>query len=85
MLEVFDIFVEMFGDPRVPQDDWERPELSRQLHDRVRKWNFNNGHQKIEFKNGGFIRFVSRATARAEAAPSTSTSTTRPSTSPTSR
>lgn len=62
MLEIFDIFVEMFGDPRVPEDDWERPELSRQLHDRVRKWNFNNGHQKIEFKNGGFIRFVSRAT-----------------------
>lgn len=62
MLEVFDIFVDMFGDPRAPEDEWTRPELARQLHGRVRKWNFNNGHQKIEFKNGGFIRFVSRAT-----------------------
>lgn len=58
MLEVFEIFVEMFGDPRLPEDEWPHPEL----HKRVRKFNFNNGHQKIEFASGGFIRFVSRST-----------------------
>ena len=58
MLEIFEIFVEMFGDPRLPEDEWPHPEL----HKRVRKFNFNNGHQKIEFASGGFIRFVSRST-----------------------
>lgn len=58
MLEIFEIFVEMFGDPRLPEDEWPHPEL----HKRVRKFNFNNGHQRIEFASGGFIRFVSRST-----------------------
>lgn len=62
MMEIFDIVVDILGDPRLPEDEWDDPALARQLHPRVKKFRFDNGHLKIEFKNGGFIRFVSRAT-----------------------
>lgn len=58
MLELFEIFVDIFGDPRVAEDEWRFPEI----HDEVTRFCFKNGHEKIEFKSGGFIRFVSRAT-----------------------
>lgn len=57
-LEMFDIFVELFGDPHKPSDEWPYPELNKL----VDKFTFNNGHQKITLKNGGSLRFVARST-----------------------
>ena len=57
-MEMFEIFVELFGDPHRPSDEWPHPEL----HDKVAKFTFVNGHQKITFKNGGSLRFVARST-----------------------
>lgn len=56
MLEVWEIFLNIFGDPRL--SEWEYPEL----HALVERFTLTNGHYGIKLKNGGSISFVSRST-----------------------
>jgi len=57
-LEVFMILVDIFGNPKVPEEEWPYPEL----HRLVKSFSFKNGHEAIELKNGGSIRFAARST-----------------------
>ena len=56
MLEMWEIFVNLFGDPRLKQ--WDFPEL----HNLVKRISLQNGHLFISLKNGAVINFVARST-----------------------
>ena len=57
-LEMFNILVDAFGDPRKPSYTWEHPEL----HKRLKQITFTNGRQKIVTNNGGQVTFAARST-----------------------
>ena len=57
-LEMFNLLVETFGDPRKPADTWKYPDL----HRRLKKIAFTNGHQKIVTDNGAQVSFTARST-----------------------
>lgn len=56
MLEMWEIFVNLFGDPRLKH--WDFPEL----HEITKRVSLQNGHLFISLKNGGVINFVARST-----------------------
>lgn len=57
-LEIFGILAHIFGNPKVPADERPYPELEGL----VSTISFKNGHESIELKNGGSIRFAARST-----------------------
>lgn len=56
MLEMFDIFLNIFGDPRIKYKQY--PELNAM----VKRISLQNGHYFISLKNGAVINFVARST-----------------------
>ncbi len=57
-LEMFNILLEAFGDPRKPPCTWEHPEL----HEQIEKIDFTNGKQAITLKSGSKVQFKARST-----------------------
>lgn len=57
-LEMFEKLLDLFGDNRLPPEDWRHPEL----HDLVASETFTNGHQAIRLKNGSRVLFNARST-----------------------
>lgn len=57
MTEMFDLFIDLFGDPRINEDLWQYPELAKL----VKKRSCKNGDLKIKFFNGAVIYFVARS------------------------
>lgn len=57
-LEMFQKLLDLFGDSRLPPDDWRHPEL----HALVESETFTNGHQSIKLRNGARVMFNARST-----------------------
>lgn len=57
-LVMFERLLDLFGDSRLPREEWRHPEL----HELVKNEIFTNGHQAIELKNGAKVAFSARST-----------------------
>lgn len=57
-LVMFNRLLGVFGDDRLPPDEWAHPEM----HDLLAGITYTNGHQAIRLKNGSEVTFNARAT-----------------------